>query len=108
MPHTTKHTLTNEDKKIISQALWDMNLTPEEFLNVIEGKSERKWPERGFCVARLLESVSWFDIVKIIEPKKICLLRKDAKKYVRSESIQKGMDFACRILQSNNPRPMFH
>ena len=69
MPNILKHALTNEDKKIISQALWDMNLTPEEFLDIIEGKSERKWPERGFCVARVLESVSWFDIVKITEIK---------------------------------------
>ncbi len=98
MPNIIKHTLTDENKKIISQALWDMNLTPEEFLDIIEGKSTKKWPERGFCVARLLESVNWFDIVKIIEPKKICILWKDAKKYVRSQSIQKGMDFACRIL----------
>ncbi|MBI4650796.1 hypothetical protein HY745_05820 [Candidatus Desantisbacteria bacterium] len=73
MPHTTKYILTNSDKKIISQALWDINLSPEEFLDIINGTSNKKWPVRGFCVARLLESVNWFDIVKIIEPKKICM-----------------------------------
>lgn len=57
MPNTTKRKLTDEQRKIVSQALWDMNLTPEEFLDIIEGRSDRKWQDRGFCVARMLESV---------------------------------------------------
>ena len=99
MKRIKKRILSSEAKKILSQALWDLNLTPEEFLEIIEGETNRKWPERGFCVARLLESVNWFDIVKIIEPRKLCSLWKDAKKYVRAKSIKEGMDFACRILQ---------
>ena len=99
MKRIKKRRLPSEAKKILSQALWDLNLTPEEFLEIIEGETDRKWPERGFCVARLLESVNWFDIVKIIEPRKLCSLWKDAKKYVRVKSIKEGMDFACRILQ---------
>jgi hypothetical protein len=94
-----KRELTEEQKRILKQCLWDLKLTPEEFLDIIEGKSTRKWPERAFCVARLLESVNWFDIVKIIEPQKICFLWDEAKRYVRFKSIKEGMDFACRILQ---------
>ena len=99
MTDTTKQQLTDEQKGILKQCLWDMNLTPEEFLDIIEGRSKRKWPERAFCVARLLESVNWFDIVKIIEPEKICRLWDEAKRYVRFKSIKEGMDFACRVLQ---------
>ena len=95
----TARILTEEQKSILKQCLWDMNLTPEEFLDIIEGRSARKWPERAFCVARLLESVNWFDIVKIIEPEKICRLWDEAKRYVRFKSIKEGMDFACRTLQ---------
>jgi len=91
--------LTEEQKKILKQCLWDLNLTPEEFLDIIEGRSARKWPDRAFCVARLLESVNWFDIVTIIKPEKICELWNEARKYVRFKSIKEGMDFACRILQ---------
>lgn len=94
-----KRELTGEQKKILKQCLWDMKLTPEEFLDIIEGRSSRKWPERAFCVARLLESVNWFEIVEIIEPQKICSLWDEAKRYVRFKSIKEGMDFACRILQ---------
>lgn len=46
MLSTTKHKLTDEGKVIISQALWDMNLSPEEFLDIIEGRSDRKF---GYC-----------------------------------------------------------
>jgi len=99
MKKNKKKILPLEAKKILSQALWDLNLTPEEFLEIIEGKTKKKWPGRGFCVARLLESVNWFDIVKIIEPRELCSLWKDAKKYVRAKSIREGMDFACRVLQ---------
>ena len=99
MTDTTKQQLTDEQKGILKQCLWDMNLTPEEFLDIIEGRSRRKWPERAFCVARLLESVNWFDIVKIIEPEKICRLWDEAKRYVRFKSIKEGIDFACRVLQ---------
>lgn len=91
--------LTEEQKDILKQALWDLNLDPEEFLEIIEGKSSRKWPDRAFCVARLLESVNWFDVVKIIDPRKICDIWIEAKKHVRFKSIREGMDFACRILQ---------
>jgi hypothetical protein len=91
--------LTDEQRRILKQALWDLNLDPEEFLDIIEGRSDRTWPDRGFCIARLLESVNWFDIVKIIEPVKICALWESAKKYVRVKSIKEGMDFASRLLQ---------
>jgi hypothetical protein len=94
-----KRELTEEQKSILRQCLWDLKLTPEEFLDIIEGRSTRKWPERPFCVARLLESVNWFKIVKVIDPKFLCSLWEDAKKYVRFKEIKEGMDFACRILQ---------
>lgn len=95
----SERVLTEEQKSIIRQCLWDLKLTPEEYLDIIEGKSDRKWPDRAFCTARMLESVNWFDIVKIIEPQKICMLWDEAKRYIRVKSIKEGMDFACRILQ---------
>lgn len=94
-----KRKLTEEQKNILKQALWDLNLTPEEFLAIIEGRSDRKWPDSAFCAARLLESVNWFDIVRVVEPRKICALWNEAKKYVRFKSIREGMDFACKVLR---------
>jgi len=95
----SKRVLTEEQKSILRQCLWDLKLTPEEYLDIIEGKSDRKWPDRAFCAARMLESVNWFDIVKIIKPQKICMIWDEIKRYIRVKSIREGMDFACRILQ---------
>lgn len=92
-------TLDAQKKRIISQALWDLNITPEEFVGIIRGSAKRKWPDRGFCVARLLESVNWFEVVKIFTPSEICGAWEAAKKYSRNESIRKGMEFACRALR---------
>lgn len=94
-----KKILSEEQRRILKQALWDLNLTPEEFLAIIEGRSDRKWPGRAFCVARLLESVNWFKIVKIINPKVLCEVWGEARRYVRFKEIKEGMDFACKILQ---------
>jgi hypothetical protein len=91
--------LTAEEKSILSQALWDLNLTPDEFLDILEGRATRKWPDRAFCVARLLESVNWFKIVRIINPRILCGVWEEARRYVRFKEIKEGMDFACRILQ---------
>jgi hypothetical protein len=94
-----KRELTEEQRRILKQCLWDLNLTPEEFLDIIEGRSDRKWSERGFCVARLLESVNWLKIIEIIDPEILCKLWNEARRYVRFKEIKEGMDFACRILQ---------
>lgn len=99
MTDMEKKILSEEQKSILKQALWDLNLTPEEFLAIIEGKSDRKWPERAFCAARLLESVNWFKIVKILDPRVLCEVWGKARRYVRFKEIKEGMDFACRILQ---------
>jgi hypothetical protein len=91
--------LTDDQRSILKQALWDLNLTPEEFFAIIEGSSTRTWPDRGFCVARLVESVNWFKIVTIFNPKVLYSVWDDARKYVRVREIREGMDFASRVLQ---------
>ncbi len=91
--------LNEEKRKIVTQALWDLNMTPDDFVGIIKGTVQRNWPSRGFCVARLLESVNWFDIVKIFPPAEICAVWEETEKYLRSESIRKGMEFACRTLR---------
>lgn len=99
MIEKTEHMLTEEQSRTISQALWDLNMSPEEFVGIIRGTTARKWPDRAFCVARLLESVNWFKITEIFEPRLICSLWKEARGLVRLKTIKEGMDFACRILQ---------
>lgn len=95
-----ERTLTDEQKSILRQCLWDLNLSPEDFLAILEGRLVKKWPDQAFCVARLIESVNWFKIVKIIAPQTLCSLWSEAaKSKTRFKPLKEGMDFACRVLQ---------
>ncbi len=85
--------------RIARRAVWDTNLSPEQFLSIIRGELNLEWPTRAFCVARLLECASWYDVVKIIPPREVCLLWPDAERYVRVNGIKRGMEYACRVLQ---------
>jgi hypothetical protein len=92
--------LTDEQRSILRQCLWDLTLTPEEFLAILEGRLVKKWPDQAFCVARLLESVNWFEIVELIEPAQLCRFwTESARKKTRFKHLKEGMDFACRVLQ---------
>lgn len=93
-----EHVLTAEEESILRRALWDLMLTPREFLDIVEGHGSRAWPPRGFCVARLLESVNWFDLVKIVKPELLCSMWPEARPHIRRPTIREGMDFACRFL----------
>jgi len=94
--------LTDEQKNILRQCLWDLTLTPEEFLAIIEGRLQRKWPDKEFCVARLLESVNWFELVGIVSTEFLCSLWDErVKKKVRFREIREGMDFVCRVLRKD-------
>lgn len=84
---------------LAKRAVWDMVLSPEDFLLVLQGKLTVDWPSRAFCVARLLECASWYDVVKILPPREICALWPEAQHYVRSRTIKIGMEYACRVLQ---------
>jgi len=94
--------LTEEQKSILKQCLWDLTLTPEEFLAIIEGRLKKKWPDRAFCIARLLESVNWFKIVTIISPDILCSMWNESViRKVRFKEIREGMDFVCRVLRKD-------
>jgi prevent-host-death family protein len=100
-----RYPLTEKKEEVLKRALWDYRISPEEFLDILEGKSTRDWPDRGMCAARLLENVNWLDIVKVIPPKKICALWEEAREYVRESSLREGMDFACGLLFKKDLSP---
>ncbi|SPD74986.1 conserved hypothetical protein [uncultured Desulfobacterium sp.] len=86
------------DLILAKRAVWDMALEPEDFLKIVRGELSVDWPSRPFCVARLLESASWYDVVRILSPQEICSMWPEAKHFVRSKSIKLGMEYACRVL----------
>ena len=91
--------LTKEQKHILKRCLWDMRRTPEEFYDIIKGRSAPEWPSRAYCIARLLEYNRWNDVIKIFDPQEICVLWTDeVKHYIRAKSITRNMDVVCRTL----------
>jgi hypothetical protein len=84
---------------IAKRAVWDLSMQPQDFLLILRGELTVAWPSRAFCVARLLECANWYDVTTILSPREICSLWPNAQQYVRSLSIRRGMDYACRILQ---------
>jgi hypothetical protein len=84
---------------IAKRAVWDIGLEPSDFLAILRGELTRDWPSRAFCVARLLECATWYDVVQVLPPREICALWPEAQHYVRSRSIRLGMEYACRLLQ---------
>ena len=85
--------------KLAKRAVWDMALQPEDFLKILRGELALDWPSRPFCVARLLECATWYDVVRIISPREICSIWPEAQHFVRSKSLKLGMEYACRVLQ---------
>ena len=102
----TEGCLTDRQKEILRQCLWDLNLEPEEFYAILTGRLHRRWPSQAFCVARLVESVNWFKILEVIEPTELCRYwSEEAKHLVRSEKLKEGMDFVCRLLSEGSLPP---
>jgi len=84
---------------VARRAVWDTGLSPEEFLAVLRGESTPDWPSRAFCVARLLECANWYDVARIMAPRDICAVWPEVRAHVRSDSIRRGMEYVCRVLQ---------
>lgn len=95
--------LTKEQRLILKKCLWDIQMIkPEEFYNIIKGSSTREWPTQAHAVARLLESVNWYDIKKVFKPQEICALwTPHVRRIVRFKELKEDMDFACGILHEN-------
>lgn len=85
--------------KIAKRAVWDLALSPQDFIKILHGELTVDWPTQAFCVARLLECCNWYDATKILPPRDICTLWPEAKRFVRSPSIRLGMEYAYGLLQ---------
>ncbi len=84
---------------LAKRAVWDLALPPQDFLRILRGELIVSWPSRAFCAARLLECANWYDAVTVLSPREFCELWPEARQYVRSASLRRGMDYACRVLQ---------
>lgn len=91
-----------EIRRLISNLVWDYNISVEDLQDLIEGKKERAGHytrERFFL--KLLESYSWFTILKIFDPEQVLdlLMRSDLNKLKRKSLVSKYEYIQKRLQQ---------
>ena len=52
-----------------NQLVWDYNLNPSQFKNILTGKKEEGWFTQEWAIARVLERLNYYDALKLIDLK---------------------------------------
>lgn len=90
-----------EIKKLLSNLVWDYNISVEDLQDLIAGRKEKAGHytrERFFL--KLLESYSWFTILKIIPPEQILdLLIQSNLNKLKRKSLAKKYEYIQKRLQ---------
>jgi len=84
--------LSDRARRALREILWDVPMSPEEFLDIVEGRREH--PRRAYWVARMLELMDWFDVLDACDVAALADVWPAARRYVRSESLREGLDHA--------------
>jgi hypothetical protein len=90
-----------ERLNLMRSLMWDYPISPEECLEVLEGKREKAGHYTETSLFRkLLESYRWFTILKIIPPQRILeLLTDNVIKSLRFKSLSTRYAFIRKELQ---------
>ena len=97
---TINHSI-NEKDWLINKLAWDYNIEIEDVLDLIECRKERAghYTREGFFL-KLLESYSWFTILKILSPEQILeLLTSTNINKLRTKSLVKKYEYIQKRLQ---------
>ncbi len=91
----------SERHHLLSRLMWDYNYTAEEVDEVLLGrKSTLGHLTQESIVRRILETYSWFTVIRLIPPQELYpILNEDFKKNLRSKSLQKHYAFVRNRLQ---------
>ena len=96
-----------ERKKLISQLLWDYNISTVDIDAVLKGEKQRAGHyTREMLFQKILESYPWFTVLKLFTPVEIsCLLTSNTINKLRSPSLKKKYEFVQKRLQQIVPLP---
>jgi hypothetical protein len=94
-----------ERHKLFRQIMWDYKISPDEIEAVLSGEKEAVGHvNKDRIVIKLLESYSWFTIVKLFTPDELRLiLTDDVVKKLRFKSLRTKYEFVQKRLQSLVP-----
>ena len=94
--------LTREEKlKFMKNLNWDYNVTPEEMLDVLEGKLEKAGPfDKNLLFVRSLQRIPWHYMINLwgIETAKELYTPENASR-LWPKSIRSTYDFAFAVLR---------
>lgn len=93
--------MKSNKERLISQLLWDTQLSGADVLPIFEGKRDAIGHiNKSFLFRRCLESYSWFILLELFSIKEIkMLLTKEVIAKLRSKSLQKKYAFMYEYLQ---------
>jgi hypothetical protein len=88
--------MTLEQKKTAKKLLWDYNFTEEEFMDILDGKTELGGFNRKWAVRRAIEGLNYYDLLELVGIKTIAEVWPEIRKTFRIKSIKEGMDYVLR------------
>jgi hypothetical protein len=93
----------DERLSLIRSMMWDYNIPPEHCLEVLEGKRDKAGHYNEATLFRkLLESYSWFTILRILSPERILNLLTDKTiQSLRFKTLIKRYEFIRSRLQKS-------
>jgi len=83
--------------------LWDYNLTPQEFQDILAGKYTRGTFNQDWAACRLIEYASYEEIIQQIGFLQLVENWARWRKNIRSESRLRGFDFLVEWLPEKHP-----
>jgi hypothetical protein len=90
-----------EIQKILQPIVWDYHIVPCELYEVAIGQKERVgWFTQERALIRILERLSWYDLVNLFGIDKLTkLLTKEIISQIRFNALQEKYEFARKVLQ---------
>jgi len=105
MTTISSHMNKQERNKILKQILWDYDIGTEEIEAVLKGeKNLAGHYTREMLFQKIIESYSWFTIIRLFTPDEIQnLLTSNVIKNLRAPSLRKKYEFVQKRLQEIIP-----
>mgnify|MGYP005853206595 CR=1 FL=1 len=87
--------------------LWDYDLSPEEFREILAGKMTRGSLDQDWAASRLLEYASYEEIIQEIGFRRLVENWSRWRKNIRSQSRLRGFDFLVKWLPEHHPEMLY-
>lgn len=87
--------------------LWDYDLSPEEFREILAGEVTRGSLDQDWAASRLLEYASYEEIIQEIGFRRLVENWSRWRKNIRSQSRLRGFDFLVKWLPEHHPEMLY-